>query len=195
MELFSIVSTKTILVRIFSTELYHIFATPSKPNYLKLSISVALIGIFIRVRKVLFSTIIRSKRWTGAGVNIQWLNLSQHLLVERNGGTTFLHGLSDSQLDFQNFLNDVFWKPLLKFQTGWNYVFLPYGILEKEFLAEMICEGMLWIYFRKGWSENIIESLRFLRCVLSFISLVNMLLWFMITGICSTSTYFDWWHS
>ena len=38
------------------------------------------------------------------------------------------------------------------------------------------------------------ESLRFLKCVLSYFSFVKMLLGFMIPGMWSTSTTFDWWN-
>ena len=59
----------------------------------------------------------------------------------------------------------------------------------------MICEWTLWWYFRMAWNKAIIESLRFLKRVLSFISLVNILLRLMMPGICSTLKSFDWWHS
>ena len=58
-----------------------------------------------------------------------------------------------------------------------------------------MCVGTLWLYFRNAWRETIIESLRFLKCVFSFISFVKMSLVFMNPVILSTSTSFDWWHS
>ena len=44
---------------------------------------------------------------------------------------------------------------------------------------------------QKAWSETIMESLIYLKCVLSFISFVNISFGLMIPGICLTYTYFD----
>ena len=62
-------------------------------------------------------------------------------------------------------------------------------------LAKIMCVKTLWLYFRNAWRETIIESLRFLKCVLSFIYFVKMSLGLMIPGMWSTSTSFDWWNS
>ena len=62
-------------------------------------------------------------------------------------------------------------------------------------LAKIMCVGTLWLYFRNAWRETIIESLRFLKCVLSFISFVKISLGLIMSVICSTSTSFDWCHS
>ena len=59
---------------------------------------------------------------------------------------------------------------------------------------DMICQATFWLYFRKALSEIIIESLRFLKCVLYFISFLNIPLGFMIPGIYSNWKYFDWWR-
>ena len=60
--------------------------------------------------------------------------------------------------------------------------------------GEIIYEGTLWLYSRKAYSETIMGSLRFMKCVLSFISFVNMPLVCMIPGTCLTYTSFDWWN-
>ena len=57
-----------------------------------------------------------------------------------------------------------------------------------------MCVETLWLYFRNSWRETIIEPLRFLKCVLSFISFVKMSLGLTMPGMWSTSTSFDWWH-
>ena len=54
--------------------------------------------------------------------------------------------------------------------------------------------GNIVMIFRKSCSETIIESLIFLKWVLSFIFLVNMSLGSMMPGICSMLTSFDWWY-
>ena len=58
-----------------------------------------------------------------------------------------------------------------------------------------MCVGTFWLYFRKSWRKTIIESLRFLKCVLSFISFVKMSLGLNMPETCSNSTSFDWWNS
>ena len=58
-----------------------------------------------------------------------------------------------------------------------------------------MCAGTLWLYFRNAWRETIIESLIFLKCVLSLIYFVKMSLGLIMQEMCSTSTSFDWWHS
>ena len=58
-----------------------------------------------------------------------------------------------------------------------------------------MCVGTLWLYFRNAWRETIIESLRILKCVISFISFVKMSHRLINPGMCSTSISFHWWHS
>ena len=57
-----------------------------------------------------------------------------------------------------------------------------------------MCVGTLLLYFRNGWRETIIEYLRFLKCVLSFISFVKISLGLIMPGMCLTSTPFNWWY-
>ena len=40
-------------------------------------------------------------------------------------------------------------------------------------LGVIMCVGKLWLYFRNAWRETIIEALRFMKCVLFFISFVK----------------------
>ena len=55
-------------------------------TYSPISIAVALIGTFIRVRKGFFSTIIRSGLRTDYGVSIHWLDFRQQPLpIEMEG--------------------------------------------------------------------------------------------------------------
>ena len=88
-------------------------------------------------------------------------------------------------------------------------VWLPIGViefLERSVLTDwnsregfschkLYVMGTLWWYFIKAWSDTIIESLRFLKWVLSLISLVKMLLGLSVPGMCYTLTSLDWWHS
>ena len=54
--------------------------------------------------------------------------------------------------------------------------------------------GILWLHFNNALRETIIESLIFMKCVLSLISFVKMSLGLIMPGMWSTSTSFDWWN-
>ena len=150
--------------------------------------------------------------WSG----LIWIDFLFHRLVEKNGRKTVLYGLSYPQFQFWTLWDFVFWpygKVGKDFVSGnnvcWNIVIVLQELLKSVdntriplLLVDNTrkqlryhCDDSVVIFRYYQQRETIIESLRFLKCVLSFISFVNISLGLILPRMCSTSTSLDWWHS